>query len=129
RNGDREIPDYPVTANVVDFGAKGDDDQDDTAAFQAALAATESGAILIPPGRYIITDILKITRSGVVLRGAGATRTTLFLPKPLEAIKPNTSATTSGRPTSSYSWSGGIVQLEGDFNSGSLTPIATEARR
>ncbi|MFH1499160.1 MAG: glycosyl hydrolase family 28-related protein [Verrucomicrobiota bacterium] len=129
RNGEREIPDYPVTANVVDFGAKGDDDQDDTAAFQAALAATESGAILIPPGRYIITDILKITRSGVVLRGAGATRTTLFLPKPLEAIKPNTSATTSGRPTSSYSWSGGIVQLEGDFNSGSLTPIATEARR
>ncbi len=129
RNGEQAIPDYPVTTNVETFGAKGDDDLDDTEAFQAALAATESGAIFVPAGRYAIRGVLRITRPGVVLRGAGADRTTLFFPTPLQAIEPNDSATTAGRPTSNYSWSGGLVRLQGSLGSKVLTPITAGALR
>lgn len=129
RNGEQAIPDYPVTTNVETFGAKADDDLDDTQAFQAALAATESGAIFVPAGRYVIRGVLRITRPGVVLRGAGAERTTLFFPSPLQAIEPSDSATTAGRPTSNYSWSGGLVRLQGSFGSKVLTPITGGALR
>lgn len=129
RSGERPIPDYSVASNVEQFGAKGDDDVDDTAAFKAALAGTESGAIIVPPGRYIIGGVLRITKPGVVLRGAGSERTTLFFPTPLEKIEPNTGATTSGQPTSNYSWSGGFVRLEGKFGSKVLTPVTAGASR
>ena len=129
RGGERAIPDYPATTNVAAFGARGDDNVDDTAAFQSALAATESGAVVVPPGRYIISGVLKIAKAGVVLRGAGAEQTTLYFPTPLEAIAPNTGATTSGRPTSNYSWSGGFVRLEGNLGSVPLTLITAPAAR
>ena len=129
RNGERAIPDYPTATSVAAHGARGDDEVDDTAAFKAALAATESGAVLVPPGRYIISDILRITKTGVVLRGDGTGRTTLFFTRPLEVIAPNTGATTGGRPTSNYSWSGGLVRLEGKITSVPLTHITAPARR
>jgi hypothetical protein len=128
-SGEQAIPDYQVKADVTTFGARGDDEVDDTEAFQAALKATESGAVLVPAGRYIISDILRITRPGVVLRGAGTERTTLYFPRPLEAIEPDTGATTGGRPTSNYSWSGGLVRLQGSFGSRVLTPITEGAVR
>ena len=129
RNGERAIPDYPPVINVAAYGARGDDDVDDTEAFQKALAAADAGAVLVPPGRYIISDILRITKSGVVLRGAGVEGTTLYFPKPLETIAPNRSATTSGRPTSEYSWSGGMIRLEGSLGSASVTIITAPAAR
>src|SRR5436190_2158657 len=55
--GEQPIPDVPVAANVHEFGAKGDGETDDTAAFKAAIAATNAGAILVPAGRYKISDI------------------------------------------------------------------------
>lgn len=128
-SGETPIPDYPEAANVVKFGARGDDGTDDTAAFKAALAATPGGAIIVPPGRYIISEVLRITKPGVVLRGAGAERTTLFFPKPLQAVEPNTGATTSGQSTSNYSWSGGFVRFQGDFRSTVLTAITGGAGR
>lgn len=129
RSGEQSIPDYPVKADVTVFGARGDDEIDDTAAFRAALKATESGAVWVPAGRYIISDILKITRPGVVLRGAGSERTTLYFSKSLQAIEPKPVDTTSGRPTSNYSWSGGLVRLQGSFGSRVLTPITEGAMR
>lgn len=46
--------------NVQEFGATGDGTTDDTAAIQAALAATPSGGtLLFPPGTYHITDTLE----------------------------------------------------------------------
>jgi len=128
RNGEREIPDYPPCINVAAYGARGDDDVDDTAAFQKALAAADSGAVIVPPGRYIISDILRITKSGVVLRGSGP-ETILYCPKPLQAIAPNEGATTSGQATSNYSWSGGMVRLEGNLGSTSVTIITAPAAR
>ncbi len=129
RSGEQAIPDYPVTANVRDFGARGDDEVDDTAAFQAGLESAKPGAVFVPAGRYLITGVLPITRSGVVLRGAGAELTTLVFPKPLEAIAPNTGKTTLGRVTSNYSWSGGFVRLQGMFGSRVVTPITGGAVR
>ncbi|MFH1499932.1 MAG: glycosyl hydrolase family 28-related protein [Verrucomicrobiota bacterium] len=129
RHGEAEIPNYPVTSSVTDFGARGDDDEDDSEAFLQAIAATEAGAILVPPGRYVITKVLRITRPGVVLRGAGAEQTTLFFPTPLDAIEPNTGATTEGQRTSNYSWSGGFVRLQGWLGSRVITEVTADARR
>lgn len=129
RNGEAPIPDYPAAANVADFGAKGDDEADDTEAFLKAIEATSSGAILVPPGRYVITKVLRVKKPGVVLRGAGAVKTTLYFPTPLQAIEPNMGDTTSGRPTSNYSWSGGFVRFEGKLGQAPLAKVTAAARR
>lgn len=41
----------------------------------------EFTVLYIPPGRYTLTDVLYIRRSRLVLRGAGRTKTTLYIPK------------------------------------------------
>lgn len=38
KNGDEPLPHVPIIANVKDYGAKGDNITDDTAAFLRALA-------------------------------------------------------------------------------------------
>lgn len=127
--GERPLPRLPVTADVRTFGAKGDGRTDDSAAFLAAIEKTEKGAIFIPEGRYKITRILEITRPGVVLRGAGPSKTTLFCPVPLNDIRPNWGATTDGRRTSNYSWSGGMVWFKGGDKGKKIAPVAAPARR
>ena len=127
--GEAPLPIVPVAVNVKQFGAKGDGVADDSQAFLDALAAVTTGAIEIPPGRYKITRILEITRSGVVLRGAGAQQTTLFCPTPLNDIRPNWGATTDGRRTSNYSWAGGFVWFRGNLQARTLASVSAEARR
>jgi hypothetical protein len=129
RRGEAQIPEVKQVASVAQFGAKGDDDQDDTAAFKKAIAETKSGAICVPPGRYVITEILEVRKPNLVLRGAGPDKTTLFFPKPLEHVRPNMGDTSDGRPTSNYSWSGGFVWLRGDFQSDELAKVAEPANR
>jgi hypothetical protein len=129
RRGEAAIPEMKQAASVADFGAKGDDEQDDTAAFKQAIAETKSGAIFVPPGRYVITEILEVRKPNLVLRGAGPEKTTLFFPKPLERVRPNMGDTSDGRPTSNYSWSGGFVWLRGDFQSKELAKIVEPAKR
>lgn len=126
--GEAALPNVPRGVSVKDFGAKGDGVSDDTAAFQKAIASAK-GAIEIPPGRFVITDILEIKRSGVVLRGAGPNQTVLFFPKPLQAVHPLMSATTEGKPTSEYSWAGGFVWFKGATGGRLLTAISGEAQR
>src|SRR5262245_11143046 len=69
--GNDPIPRIAVTSNVRDFGARGDGASDDTEAFLKAIAALSRGALLIPAGRYRITQVLKISKSRIVLRGEG----------------------------------------------------------
>ncbi len=108
RYGEKPIPKRTGGVSVKHYGAKGDGKSDDTAAFKKALAAAK-GVVLVPAGRYKITDILYIDKSNIVLRGAGPEKTTLFFPKYLNEVKENWGATTSGRKTSNYSWSGGYL--------------------
>src|SRR6185295_5448976 len=78
---------------------------------------------------YRITRILEIIRPNVVLRGAGPDRTILFFPTPLNDIKPNWGATTTGERTSNYSWSGGFIAIRGNFQSKTLASIVDGAKR
>src|SRR5215471_1210315 len=128
-SGEAPLPRVARGVSVKDFGAKGDGQTDDTAAFLKALATVKSGAIEVPPGRYRITDILEIKRSHVVLRGAGPDQTVLFFPKQLNDIKPNWGETTAGRPTSNYSWSGGFIWFKGSLGQRQLATVTANARR
>ena len=129
RSGATPIPDVPIKANVRDFGAKGDGETDDTEAFKKAIEATNNGAILLPAGRYKLTSIIYMRKPNLVLRGEGSDKTTLFFPKGLEEIKPNSSATTTGRPTSGYSWSGGYVWFESKNNGAPVGKVKSRAAR
>src|SRR5215468_6524457 len=128
-SGEAPLPHVPRGVSVKDFGAKGDGSSDDTAAFLKALATVKSGAIEVPPGRYLITNILEIKRSHMVLRGAGPDKSILFFPKPLNEIKPNWGATTAGRPTTEYSWSGGFVWFKGNLGRRPLANVTAPAQR
>ncbi len=127
--GERPLPQVDPGVSVKSFGAKGDGRADDTKAFQEAIAKTVRGTIEVPPGRYLITDMLEISRPGIVLRGAGPDRSILFCPTPLNQIRPDWGATTTGRRTSNYSWSGGFIALRGKFGSERLTDITGSAVR
>lgn len=127
--GQSDLPLVPTAANVKSFGAKGDGKHDDTQAFIDAIEKTKAGAIYIPPGRYKITKIIYIQKPNLVLRGAGPDRTVLFCPVPLNKIKPNWGETTSGKRTSNYSWSGGMIWVKGGYSSQKLADITSKALR
>jgi len=129
RQGEAPIPDLPVAGNVRDHGATGDGKTDDTAAFKAAIAATAAGAILVPAGTYVITDFVTIDRSGVVLRGEGPAKTTLLFTRPLNDVKPDWSATTTGQRTSNYSWAGGFLVIGAKERSRALATVPAAVRR
>jgi hypothetical protein len=127
--GERPIPVLAPRANVKDFGAKGTALTDDTAAFERAVEAAAGKVIAIPPGRYVITDIIAIRESGTVLKGAGPDKTVIYVPRPLEHIRSNMGATTTGRPTSNYSWSGGIFVAQGRLDRTRLAGVTSSAKR
>lgn len=58
--------------NVMDFGAAGDCINDDSEAFKISIreAGKNKGIVFIPPGEYLITDIL-IPESGIIVQGVG----------------------------------------------------------
>ena len=127
--GEAPPPTLPVAANVKDFGAVGDGIADDTKALQAAIDATTSGAVLVPAGRYLISDYLRITKSGVVLRGAGPAKTVLWFPRGLDEIHPRKGSTSEGAPASGYSFDGAFVTIQGDYQAKLIANITATARR
>jgi hypothetical protein len=127
--GESKPPNLPRGVSVKDFGARGDGVTDDTRAFRDAIARVETGVIEVPAGRYVITNVLEITRPNLVLRSEGPDVSVLYCPRPLEEVRPNQGATTTGRPTSNYSWSGGFVWLRGDFRSRVLARVVEPAER
>lgn len=76
------IPTRAVTLTATDFGAVPDDEQDDSAALQRAVAELEKhregGVLFIPAGRYFLDRPLMIKGDNIVLRGAGAKATRLI---------------------------------------------------
>lgn len=124
------VPDVgdPI-ASVADFGAKPHDGIDDTDAFKRAIAETRTGVIEIPAGLYEISDIIWIEKPNIVLRGAGTGTTILHITKTLEDVRPNMGATTSGKPTSNYSWSGGFFWIKGGFEPTPRVAITAPTRR
>jgi hypothetical protein len=129
RRGESPLPTRKPQANVRDFGAVGDGKTDDTSAFQRAIAEAKGKTIAVPPGRYVITDFLTIRDSGTGLKGAGPEKSVLYFPTPLNTIKPNWGATTTGRRTSNYSWSGGFLHVRGSPSRKVLAAVAEPARR
>lgn len=122
-DGEAPIPDVPVVTTVADFGAVGDGVTDDTAAFLAAIAATQNGALLVPKGRYLLTGQLPIDKSDVVLRGegSGADGTILYFTKSLTDIL-------GAAPQ--WSWYGGLIQVRPPSPSRTaLTTITAAATR
>ncbi len=106
--GEKPLPEPPVVADVKSEGAKGDGRTDDTDAFLSAIAKAgeKGGAVSIPAGEYKLTDVLAITKPGVVLRGEGPDKTILAFEKPL--AQSSLSFMTGSRP----SWYGGLIWLE-----------------
>ncbi|MEY3896169.1 MAG: hypothetical protein RLZZ214_1689, partial [Verrucomicrobiota bacterium] len=126
QSGGAAIPSPAVVSNVVTFGAVGDGIADDTTAFENAIAAANNGAVLIPAGRYKITRVLYIRKSNLVLRGAGAGSTTLVFTKHLtELIGPPPG--TDG--LESWSWSGGLIWVEGAETTTKVADVTTAAER
>jgi len=133
RFGEEPIPEVPVVANVTRFGARGDDELDDTEAFKRAIAEVGSsdrrGAIVIPAGRYLLSDILWIKKPGIVLRGEGPDATILTWTTELEDVRPNMGATSEGQATSNYSWSGGFIWFTGKRYESELAKVDGARRR
>lgn len=73
--------------SVKDFGAVGDGVADDTAAINAAIAATSNGATLVfPSGNYRYTTVLTIP-SNITIQGSGRNFGCTFSPDGCAAFK------------------------------------------
>ncbi len=134
------IGDIPFVAgaviNVSEYGVIADDEIDDSKAVLKAINAAKEVAgpvsIEFPTGRIIISEILKITRSDIVLRGAGNGDggTELHFPRPLEVVDKSDSLDelrtylkkydkrqrekdrNIDELFSEYSWSGGFIWVQ-----------------
>ena len=127
--GEQAIPEVAQVTNVKDFGAIGDGVADDTQAFRAAITATVRGAVEVPLGRYKITDFVRIEKCGVVLRGAGPTKSVLWFPRGLDEIHPKEMHDSRGLPTSGYAFDGAFFILQGNYQTERLARIVAIATR
>ena len=122
--------------DVTKYGVTADDDIDDSKAMLKALEAAHdtSGPVVVqlPKGKVIVTEILKIQRSDIVLRGAGSgdEGTNLHFPRPLQMIDKSDSLDelreylkkydkrqrekdkNIDELFSEYSWSGGFIWVQ-----------------
>ncbi|MEU7061945.1 glycosyl hydrolase family 28-related protein [Streptomyces sp. NPDC046197] len=107
------LPRHPVVADVTRFGAVADGTTDCAPAINRALAAAGragGGTVLVPPGTFRIDGLIRIGHSGVVLRGAGSGRTTLYATKNLTELI-GVYGSRYGGDKSSWSWAGGLIWL------------------
>jgi hypothetical protein len=113
RAGTARLPRPRVVADVTDYGAVPDGTTDCAPAINRALAEAGragGGTVLVPPGTYRIDGLIRIGHSGVVLRGAGSGRTTLYATKNLTELI-GVYGSRYGGDKSSWSWAGGLIWL------------------
>lgn len=90
--GLEEIPHISNTIDVADYGAIPDDGKDDSVALKAAIAAAADMdgpvRIQLDAGRYQLTEILWLEKSGLILSGMGMGEggTELYMPRPLNQV-------------------------------------------
>lgn len=137
KHGEVEIPVIEKTiVNIIEYGAKADDGLDDSQAILSALEKAHSikgpVVLMFPRGQLIVSEVLRIRRSNIVLRGVGSGEggTTLFFPRPLKMIDKGESLTelteylikyekrqkelqnNINELFSEYSWSGGFIWVQ-----------------
>lgn len=79
-NGDPVVLINTLVRNVKDYGAKGDNATDDTAAIQAAIDAlgSQGGVVFLPPGNYLLNGANPLNlNEPITLMGAGHGATTI----------------------------------------------------
>jgi len=121
--GEDIIPDVAQVVHVADHGAVGDGSTDDTAAIQSAIdAASEGGAVVFDAASYLLEGRLQIQHSGVVLRGAGSEEdgTVLLFQNSLETLIGE---------SSTWSWSGGLIEFSPTESPSSVSAVAADALR
>lgn len=125
RSGEAAIPVVDVTTVITDYGAIADDGIDDSAAIQAAIDATQSGAVLVPAGTFELHRPIIVSKSNVIIRGVGDDNngSVLYAPE-------NATERANGVHDMRFSWglAGFIVLFKGASPTGSQ-PIARAARR
>lgn len=111
-HGEKALPSLKPTINITSYGAKPNDNQDDTAAFEKAVAAAsrQGGTILVPKGTWILSKRLRLS-SRTVIQGEGIGQTILSIPKSLTEVYGNKGL--SGGGTSSYSFGGAFLEARG----------------
>jgi len=122
-----ELPKAPKpTASVADFGAKPNDKVDDTDAFEKALE--KGGVIAIPAGDYLLSRRLHVRQPGTILLGAGSAKTRLRFTKALEELEPSPTKNSSGKETTQWSWTGGLLTFHGSSRNGKAASLAPAKR-
>lgn len=103
-HGSNKRPQGQAQFSITKFGAKANDDQDDSGAVQKAIdqASKRGGVVVIPEGRWLIKKVLEIRQSHVILRGAGSGKSILEVPQSLADLYGKKRA---------WSWSGGFIRV------------------
>jgi len=86
--GEKAIPNLPVSKNAkTDYGLTGNGSTDETSNLNTAINGT-NGVLLLPKGRYRLSNRIMIKKSNFVLRGegSGADGTVLYFTKSLGAV-------------------------------------------
>ncbi|UXY20600.1 glycoside hydrolase family 55 protein [Streptomyces cynarae] len=113
RRGTARFPRRPVVADVTAYGAVADGTTDCAPAINRAIAdagRAGGGTVTIPPGTFRLDGLIHIGYDGVVLRGAGSDRTTLYATKNLTELI-GVYGSRYGGTKSSWSWAGGLIWL------------------
>lgn len=112
QRGEKPLPTRTPDVSVKDSGAVGDGKADDTAAIQKAIDDNPGKTILLPAGRYKISKVIVIQKSGTVLQGEGPDKTIIVPSVSLQEIDPLPISYPDTGGTA-YAYSGAFINVAG----------------